>query len=176
MPNNKDMSTRTVGDPGMEDATTFEIADIERIAINVVRAAHPGDRWALWEAYQTAAKDAAASCVQFPWESVEEITAIPASMAAATLTAMIEAVDSPAERKRLARIIAREAERLEARIEAGSAPGTGPGKLPMRHCQTCGKPFRPGKPTAKFDPPHAGRRRTSSARQPAGTGNGQPPG
>jgi hypothetical protein len=79
-----------------------------------------------------------------PWEPLEVVTQITVRAAIEALTAMLKAVPDPAERKRLATVIANEADRVEQDAEAsGDRPAVPAGKQPVRHCGQCGRPYRP---------------------------------
>jgi hypothetical protein len=125
------------------DTETYSISSVEAIAKAAIKAAARRDRWAMWDAYQLAVKDAQASSAEYPWQEPEEIARITARSARSVLTAVHGVVRDPAERNRLAVVMAEEAERVERQEASSPASAIPAGKLPLRHCGQCGREYRP---------------------------------
>lgn len=187
MTTSKPPYTRTGGDRGTDplDSTYFAVADIEGIAKNTIRAAHPADRQIAWQTFKAALEDEAElSESRMPWEDISSVTRVTAGAAVHALKAMLGTIPGEDEQRRLAKVCQREAERVEQRQEADGehGPGIGVGRYPPQHCAyaKCGRLFRPRGPSAKFCSPacrQAAYKARQDARGEAGrAGNGQAPG
>ena len=147
------------------DSTYFPVSAIEGIAKEVIRAALPVDRFAMWQAYTETVRDAAEhSADRMPWDdSAVAVTSITARAARDALTGMLKAVPVPVEQSRLAKIAARECERVEAAMEAG-ASGSGVPVSALR-CQVCSKPLPAGSKASRRTCSDACRQRAYQARK-----------
>jgi len=134
------------------DSTYFPVSAIEHVAKEVIRAALPVDRFAMWQAYTETVRDAAEhSADRMPWDPPEEVTRITARSARRVLTAVLTAIPDEEEQARLAKIGEREAEKAE-QAQADGEHGTAvpAGRYPPRRCRQCGKPFRPRRPNGLY--------------------------
>ena len=135
------------------DSTYFPVSAIEHVAKEVIRAALPVDRFAMWQAYTETVRDAAEhSADRMPWDPPEEVTRITARSARRVLTAVLTAIPDEEEQARLAKVGEREAEKAEqaqADGEHDTAHGI-TGRFPSRHCRQCGASFRPRRPNGLY--------------------------
>ena len=121
-------------DPG--EITRYPVAELEDLAKSIIRqAAAREHRWLAWSAFQGAMKDARPDGREFPWEAAGKLTSITPDSAKDVMARMLMAVPDAAERDRLAKIGAREAEILETRLASG---GPDPASSGLG-CQVCSR-------------------------------------
>lgn len=125
------------------DGTFYAVSDVESIAKAVIRAAPARThRWLMWDAYQSAMEGAAESSAEMPWDPPEAVTRVTARSARHALIKTLEAIPDIAERDRLAKVAAREAEKVEQRMESG-IPDSDVLAVPVSvlACQWCSAPI-----------------------------------
>lgn len=140
------MTSQPAADPdaGELDSTLYLISDIEHIAKQVIRAASLAARQQMWKAYTdaiAAEEEAGDGPDVMPWDPPGTLSRLYAEAAKGVLFAVFTPVCDPAERARLAKVAAKEAEIIEKRMAAGSSGPEVSGKL---RCMACGRPLPAG--------------------------------